>query len=138
MYNNGSMAQMMCMNLMRKRQNLHCVNFGNMINLQDVLLDFVQEMRNTQRSLKVLKNFKLAYGHIIANRSNVNLIYRNALLSTIVSCKNGASQSFISRTIGANKYSLRKAIVRRIYLGQAREIIWGGIPRKRQCNVFSE
>jgi hypothetical protein len=44
-----------------------------------------------------------------ASRSNANLIYRNALLSTIVSCKNGTSQSFILRTIGANKYSLRKS-----------------------------
>ncbi len=63
-----------------------------------------------------------------ASRFNANLIYRNALLSTIVSCKNGASQSFISRTVGANKYSLRKAIAKRIYVGQAREIIWGRIP----------
>jgi hypothetical protein len=28
--------------------------------LQDVLLDFVQEMRNTRRSLRVFKNVKLA------------------------------------------------------------------------------
>jgi hypothetical protein len=73
-----------------------------------------------------------------ASKSNANLIYQNAFLSTIVLCKNGVSQSFILKIIGANKYSLRKAIVRRIYVGQAREIIWGRIPLKRQCDVLSE
>jgi hypothetical protein len=58
------------------------------------------------------------------NRSSANLIYRNALLLVVVSCKNGASQSFISRTIGANRYFIRKTIVRRIYVGQVGENIW--------------
>jgi len=75
---------------------------------------------------------------MVASRSNADLIYRNALLSIIVSCKNCVSQSFILKTMGANRYFLRKAIVRRIYVGQAREIIWGKIPRKRQCDVLNE
>jgi hypothetical protein len=85
--------------------------------LQDVLPDFVQEMRDTQRSLRVFENVKSAYGHMATNRSSANLIYRNALLSTVVFCKSGVSQSFILRTIGANRYPLRKAIMKRIYVG---------------------
>jgi len=59
--------------------------------LQDVFPNFVQEMRDTQRSLKVLENVKSTYGHMAANRSNANLIYRNALLFVVVSYKSGAS-----------------------------------------------
>ncbi len=71
------------------------------------------------------------------NRSSVNLIYQNALLSAFVSCKNGVSQSFILKTMGANRYFLRKAIVRRIYVGRLGRT-FGRIPQKRPCDVLNE
>jgi len=74
-------------------------------------------MRDTQRSLRVFENVKSTYGHMATNRCSANLIYRNALLFVVVSYKSSVLQSFISRTIGASKYSPREAIVKRIYVG---------------------
>jgi hypothetical protein len=59
-----------------------------------------------------------------SNRSSANLIYQNAFLLVVAFYKSGASQNFISRTIGASRCSLRKTIVRRIYVGQVGENIW--------------
>jgi hypothetical protein len=48
------------------------------------------------------------------------------------------SQSFLSITIGASRYSLRKAIVKQVHVDQNWVNIWGGFPPKRQCDVFNE
>jgi hypothetical protein len=50
-----------------------------------------------------------------SNISGQNLVKRNAILFAVVSREHGASQSFISRRLGNNIYSSKKAIVRRIH-----------------------
>ncbi len=57
---------------------------------------------------------------MVTNRSTNNLVYIIAILSTIVSTTNGASTNFISRTPGATRYSLRKAIVRRAHVDETK------------------
>jgi hypothetical protein len=64
------------------------------------------------------------------NRSNENVVYQNALLSVVVSSKHKGSQSFMSKTIGVSRYSLKKAIVRRVHVDQIGENIWGGASSK--------
>ncbi len=49
------------------------------------------------------------------------------ILFAVVSREHGASQSFISRRLGNNKYSSKKAIVRRIHVDQTGENIWGWV-----------
>jgi hypothetical protein len=65
--------------------------------------------------------------------SGQNLLNRNAILFAVVSREHGASQSFICRRLGNNKYSSKKAIVRRIHVDQNGEDIWGGLPLFYYC-----
>jgi hypothetical protein len=71
----------------------------------------MQNKKQIEKALRVFNSVKLAYGHMATNRSSFNLMYQNVILSIVVSSKNGASQSFISKTIGARKYSLKKTII---------------------------
>jgi hypothetical protein len=61
-----------------------------------------------------------------SNISGQNLVNRNAILFAVVSREHRASQSFVSRRLGNNKYSSKKAIVRRIHLDQTGEIFGVG------------
>jgi hypothetical protein len=79
--------------------------------LQDLLLEFLHKQKDIENLFKVLSNVKSAYAHMVANKNDFDLVYRNVVLSSIVSTKNGASQSFISKTLGANRYSLREVVV---------------------------
>lgn len=40
------------------------------------------------------------------------------------------SQNHIAKTIGANRYSIQKEVVRRIHVHHIGKNIWGGLPRK--------
>jgi hypothetical protein len=54
-------------------------------------------------------------------------VYKNAILSTIVSSTNGTSYNFISKALRATRYSLKKAIVKRVHVDETGEDIWGDI-----------
>jgi hypothetical protein len=94
-------------------------------NDQSNLLKITQRAKDVERLSKVLENVKYAYAHMTTNRSNDNALYQHALLSIVVSSKHKASQCFLSRTIGASKYSLRKSI-KCVHVDQTGENIWGG------------
>jgi hypothetical protein len=55
-------------------------------------------------------------------------VYRNAIFSIVVSSTNGAFQNFISKALGATRYSLKKVIVRRVHVDEIGENIWGSLP----------
>ncbi len=103
-----------------------------------LLLDYVQNEKETKNKLKVLESLKIAYAHIVANRSINNLVYITAILSAIVSTTNGTSTNFISKTLGVTRYSLRKVIVRRVHVDEINENIWGGLPQKQHCDLLNE
>jgi hypothetical protein len=88
--------------------------------VEGLLLDYVQNAKETQSKLKVLESVKITYAHMVTNRSSNNLVYIIAILSNIVSTTNGASSNFISRTPKATKYSLRKAIIRRVHVDETK------------------
>lgn len=55
----------------------------------------------------------------------VNRVYRNAILSSLVSSKSSVSQSFIAKTLGASRHYVRKALVRWVHVETTRENLWG-------------
>jgi hypothetical protein len=71
-----------------------------------------------------------------SNISGQTLVNRDAILFAVVSREHRASQSFISRRLGDNKYSSKKAIVRRIHVDQTGENIWGGLPLFYYCHAY--
>jgi hypothetical protein len=66
------------------------------------------------------------------------LIYKSVLLSTVVSTNGKRSQNHITKTIGANRDSIQKTMVRRIHVHHIGENIWGSLPRKCQCDVVND
>ncbi len=82
-------------------------------------------IRDSQCSTESVENCS---AKMASNISGQNLVNRNAILFAVVSREHGASQSFISRRLGNNKYSSEKAIVRRIHVDQTGENIWGALP----------
>ncbi len=88
--------------------------------MERLLHDYVQNAKETKSKLKVLESVKIAYSHMVVNRSSNNLVYIIAILSTIVSTTNGASTRFISWTLGTTRYSLRKTIVRRVHVDETK------------------
>jgi hypothetical protein len=55
-----------------------------------------------------------------------------------VSANGKGSQNHIAKTIGANHYSIQKTMVRCIHVHHIGENIWGGLPRKHQCDVVND
>jgi len=108
----------------RGKTTLHKVFEHDMVQLD--LLEIAQKAKDAKRLCKVFESVKFAYVHMATNRSNENVVYQNALLSVVVSSKHKGSQSFMSKTIGVSRYSLKKAIVRRVHVDQIGENIWGG------------
>lgn len=72
------------------------------------------------------------------NKSSKNRVYRNAILFAIVSSTNGASQNFIPKALRATRYSLRKALIRKVHVDETNENVWVGLPRKWHCDVIDE
>jgi hypothetical protein len=66
------------------------------------------------------------------------LTYKNVLLSAIVFANRTGSQNHITKTIGANCYSIQKKVVRRIHVHHIGENIWGGLLGKCQCDVVND
>ncbi len=66
------------------------------------------------------------------------MIYKSVLLSIVVSTNGKRSQNHITKTIGANRDSIQKTMVRRIHVHHIGENIWGSLPRKRQCDVVND
>jgi hypothetical protein len=48
------------------------------------------------------------------------------------------SQNHIAETIGVNRYSIQKEMVRHIHVHYIDENNWGGLPRKCQCDVVND
>jgi hypothetical protein len=55
------------------------------------------------------------------------LTYNSVLLSTIVSTNGKGSQNHIAKTIGANRDSIQKTMVRHIHVHHIGENIWGSL-----------
>jgi hypothetical protein len=81
-----------------------------------------------QKQLKVLESFRSTYTPMTLNKSSKNQVYRNAIFSAIVSFTNGASQNFIPKALRATRYSLRKALIRKVHVDETNENIWVGLP----------
>jgi hypothetical protein len=48
------------------------------------------------------------------------------------------SQNHIAKKIRANHYSIQKVVVRHIHVHHIGENIWGGLPKKCQCDVVND
>lgn len=103
-----------------------------------LLPSFMKETKETEEKLKLVSSVQQAYNQMVANKSTENSMYRNALLSAVVSPTNGPSQLFLARTLKATRHTLRKAVVRRAYIDDVGEKFWGGIPRKNRNDRVSE
>jgi hypothetical protein len=64
--------------------------------VQSILPDYVYKTKDVKRLHNILENVKFNYVQVFTNRSCQNMVYHNALLSTIVFNKEGASQTFLS------------------------------------------
>lgn len=69
---------------------------------------------------------------MMANKSTENSMYRNVLLSTVLFHTNGPSQLFLAQTLKTTIRTLKKVVVRRAYIDDVGEKLWGGIPRKNK------
>ena len=96
----------------------------------------MKETKATKEKLKLVSSVQQACIQMVANKSTENSIYKNALLSAILSPTNGPSQLFLARTLRATRHTLRKIIVRRSYFDNIGEKFWGGIPRKTEMTML--
>lgn len=103
-----------------------------------LLSEFMKETKATEEKLKLVSSVQQAYSQMVANKSTENSIYRNALLSAVVSPTTGPSQLFLARTLRATRHTLRKAIVRRAYIDNIGEKFWGGMSTKHRNDCVNE
>jgi len=67
------------------------------------------------------------------------MVYHNALFSIIIFNKEGASQTFLSKTIDVSQYIfLYERCSKKDACGPTRENIWGGLPHKWSCDLLNE
>jgi len=48
------------------------------------------------------------------------------------------NQIHIANAIGASRYMIRKTLERCVHVDETWENLWGGLPRKRCCDMISE
>jgi hypothetical protein len=109
--------------------NQHALRkFLNKNNVQGLLPQFVKDVNDIKRKLCLLRNLKIAYAQLVAQKSKENLSYKNTLLIIVVSNEVGPSQHYISKTISGSRYLLSKVVTYKIHVGLIGDNIWGRLP----------
>ena len=63
---------------------------------------------------------------------------KNVILSAVASQSSLLPQNHIQRALGASKWLVKKAVTIRSLVDGMGECLWGGLLRKRRCDVLDE
>jgi hypothetical protein len=80
--------------------------------VENLLPNYVTSGRLFEGDKGMLENMKVAYGNLVGTRQNLNLTFKNVLLSAVVSNNVTSNQRHIARSLGGSKYSVKNAMVR--------------------------
>jgi len=106
--------------------------------VQQYLPNYVRHGKDAKSNRKLEGAIKTIYNQLATTRHNQHLIYKNVLLSIVVSTNGRRSQNHIAKIIGPNHYSIQKTMVKHIHIHHTCENIWGGLPKKHRCDVVND
>ncbi len=84
--------------------------------MQKYFPNYVSHGKDAESNHKLEGAIKIIFSQFATTRHNQHLTYKNVLLSIGVSTNGRRSQNHITKTIGANHYSIWKIVVKCIHV----------------------
>jgi hypothetical protein len=106
--------------------------------VRNLLPKFQWNFKIIEQKLTFFDNVKVAYAHLVSQKSRDNKHYKNSLLNAIVSIETNPVTRFISKTIGSSICLLSKVVTWKINVELTRENIWGVLPWKQCFDALDE
>lgn len=107
-------------------------------NLQEYLPKCVRAAKESEKNAVAIQSIRGAYQTITNQGGKQSSFLKNVILSAVASQSSLVSQSHIRRALGASKWLVKKAVTIRSLVDGMGECLWGGLPRKRRCDVLDE
>lgn len=102
------------------------------------MLEYITSSKGLEKALQALGSMREAYAKLTFVRQGLNSLFKNILVTIVVSNATNTSQLHIAKTIGATRYMVQKAMERHVHVDETRENLWGGFFWKHRCDIISE
>ena len=107
-------------------------------NLQEYLPKCVRALKESENNALAIQSIQGAYQTITIQGGKQSSFMKNVILSAVASQSSLLPQNHIRRALGASKWLVKKAVTIRSLVDGMGECLWGGLPRKRRCDVLDE
>jgi hypothetical protein len=93
-----------------------------------LLLEYITFSKGLKKALQALGSMQEAYATLTFARQGQNSLFKNILVTTVVSNVVNTSQQHITKTIGATRYMVWKTVECRVHVDETRKTLWGELP----------
>ena len=107
-------------------------------NLQEYLPKCMRALKESKNNALAIQSIQRAYQTITIQGGKQSSFMKNVILSAVASQSSLLPQNHIRRALGASKWLVKKAVTIRSLVDGMGECLWGGLPRKRRCDVLDE